>query len=239
MVLPLSYRDEVETVPLTQLGSTSTESLAMDQETAASAYEQGYDEGLVDGFVAGQLGLTEEQLLAPEREYGADSATIARNTYSYACRYLMRRAVFNAVFDTVHRQVREYIQAYQFGRSSLVLVGYSLGSIIGLDLLQMPEASYFRRLITLGSPLGGIARIPVVHRKLLPLELRQVPVEWFDVATAGDRVAFWRVTTELGFVANPLHSPITIPGDFTKPHNAYLADAEAIRQWVALVDLTE
>jgi hypothetical protein len=236
LVLPLSYHHEVQATPLTVVGSPEVDAAGAENEYAADAYNRGLEQGFFEGYIAARFELSDDQLLAPEGEYADEAGKIVFNVYSYVYRYLRRQTLYTTAFDAVHRQLREYIQAYELEPGSALLVGHSLGSVVALDLLHMPEARYFKRLITLGSPLGLIAQIPVVHRTLLPFELREVPVEWVDVMTSGDPFARVRVTTSLHFSGQPLRPLLTISGKYTKAHNAYFSQEEAIRQWTAYVD---
>jgi hypothetical protein len=223
--LSLFYGQVVLDTPLTVLAQEKRERSEEDlQEDRLLAF--------VDGFIVAELRIrVDESTLMPSGRYADRATKVAFDTYSYAVRYLLRRSQSSAVLDAVTRQVKEHIVTNQIAPNSITLVAHSLGTVVALDLIANEELRrYVRKYVSLGSPLGFIARIPGVNGRILPLANRKMRIPWIDFSTRGDIVSRVRVSKTSGFAGNPLRTG-SINGKYKRPHSAYFFEDAAVRQW--------
>ena len=96
--------------------------------------------------------------------------------------YLTCRAVQNAV---------DAIVAAELTAGPCVVVGHSLGSVVGYNVLRrIPEAVLVRRYVTVGSPLGAKA----IKRRLdHPLAMPLTVSDWYNAMDGRDVVALYPV----------------------------------------------
>ena len=94
--------------------------------------------------------------------------------------YLTCRAVQNAV---------DAIVAAELTAGPCVVVGHSLGSVVGYNVLRrIPEAVLVRRYVTVGSPLG----VKAIKRRLdHPLAMPSAVSDWYNAMDERDVVALY------------------------------------------------
>src|SRR5262249_18515925 len=141
-----------------------------------------------------------------------------------------RRHVHAAIYEAVMEQALEYIQKQHLEPGSVLLVAHSLGTVVGLDLLHSELGDYFGKYISLGSPLGMIAKVPEVGKRLLPVRLRTIGIEWKDVAAPNDLIAKVRLSRSYGFDGKPLEI-VSISAHYEHPHRAYFLNETALAEW--------
>jgi endonuclease G, mitochondrial len=133
-------------------------------------------EGRLIGGVVSRL---QRQLTWLADRSGLDDVVIARAFRDVAA-YLDAPDVRARVLDEVLTTVPD--------RGPVVLVGHSLGTVVGMDLLtRLPEEVEVRALVTAGSPLG----MDSVHRRLLVggPHLPDRVASWLNAWCAADAVA--------------------------------------------------
>jgi hypothetical protein len=219
----LSYSDIVNDFPLTTLAKNSPPESADPAET--------YRLGGSDAFAEA---ITVDLLEAPDLEDQAFVQSNAGNTartlmklYKYVFRYLLGTEVGTAIWDTVRSQTVKHIGEFGSEPGSIILMGHSLGSVIALDLIRDTALSlYWRKLISLGSPLGVI-------KHYLPALMRpatcSVRTPWVDVAAPDDIVAKIPVSRPK-FSGNPFGT-VTINRGYQDPHGSYFFEAGAVAAW--------
>jgi len=220
---PLKYGPVVESLSLNVLSRSDSDDSNGDQIIAESR---------VEAYTESELGLEEASTeLAPTGEFAESAPRFAYNLISYSARYLARQRVHRAVLDEVQQQALQYIQERRLKQKSVVLLAHSLGTVVALDLLHSDLGDYFSRYISLGSPLGMIAKVPRAGRQLLPPALRKVGVEWIDIAAPDDLIAKVRISPEQGFSGNPLRIEY-IAANYDDPHGTYFFNEDALSEWV-------
>lgn len=227
----LSYAEVVNRVGLMVL---TRQSAASADVPPKEAFDDGYAAACADICVSNLLGNEVRGKAITTQGMAANASITIKNLYKYAIRYLLGGTVRNGIYAAVHGQAMTHIDRIGAESRSLVLIGYSLGSVIALDLIRDPNiALYVGKLITVGSPLGGIARwAPDV----LPESTRKVDRPWVDIASPDDIVAAVRVSQKLGFSGNDLEV-LTTKKNHPDPHGAYFYKDTAVDEWASRVGL--
>jgi hypothetical protein len=222
--LPLKYGHIVESLGLNKLSRSDENENDGDQVLA---------EARAEGYIERELGLEEDSIeeLAPAGEFAKSAPRIAFNLISYSVRYLARKTVHDAVLDELLQQAIQHIQEQHLKQKSVVLLAHSLGTVVALDLLHSDLRGYFCKYISLGSPLGMIAKVPIAGKQLLPPTFRKVGVEWIDIAAPDDLIAKVRITPKQGFDGDPLKID-HITANYHDPHGAYFFNKAALSEWV-------
>jgi hypothetical protein len=225
--LPLMYGPIVDSMGLFVLDRSDQ---SVDDST--QGYTQGYTEGWAEGYIARELGLEENAgELEPTGEVVENAQRNAYNTYSYSIRYLLRKNVQDAVLEEIKKQTLQHIRQLRLKPKSIALLAHSLGTVVALDLLASELRDYFYKYISVGSPLGMIAKVPLLNEKLLPSSLRKLEVEWVDVAAPNDLIAKVRISQNQGFSIHPSNIK-QIAAKYTDPHSAYFFDKGALSEWI-------
>lgn len=242
--LLLFYGDVLERIP--------AYIVARHQSVASPTAEMpndAYVDGYADGYIANMLGLGDEGGVALAGETGKDMRTFGRNLYLHATRYVLGRKVYVKVRDVIKERFMSLVAQHQFSPESLVLLGYSLGSVVSLDLLHDADIRhFFARFVSVGSPLGCLGvvpRIPLADINVVSFNRRSVPVDWIDVATTNDPIATKRVAGAAGFEGRGQKiASVTLPDWPKSPngpssitaafdaHAAYFFDESLARQWI-------
>ncbi|GAC1350768.1 MAG: hypothetical protein NVSMB27_36450 [Ktedonobacteraceae bacterium] len=222
--LPLSYGQIVKSLGFGVLSRFPQDASEDDRAKAEAEAE-------ARGYIKRELNLEEDaEELVPTGVMSEASPKFAFNLISYSLRYLARRVVHEAVLDEVLEQTLTYIQEKSLEQKSVVLLAHSLGTVVALDLLHSELGVYFCKYISLGSPLGMIAKVPGSGKRLLPPLLRKLEMRWVDVAAPDDLIAKVRVGPERGFSGDPLKIEQIATG-YDRPHGSYFFNREALSEW--------
>ena len=242
--LVLFYGDILEQIP--------AYIVARDQSVAAPIWETPHDayiDGYTDGYITNMLDLGDEDGLVPAGDTGKNMRNFIRNLYLHATRYVLGRRVYVKVRDVIKQRFISLFEQHQFSSGSLVLLGYSLGSVVSLDLLHDANIRhFFARFVSIGSPLGCLGvvpRIPFADINIMSANRRSVDVDWIDIATINDPIATKRVTGAAGFegrgkriasvtLSNCQKNPNgpSSPTDTFNTHTAYFFNESLARQWI-------
>lgn len=220
VMTPLFYHDLFEEAPVQLLGLPLKAPSAAEEERQLAHY-----------FAELDADIDSAQRL-PAREI---TRAHLFETHRSALRYLSRQELAGQVRTNLVEQIEQATTSRPRANSPVTLVVHSLGSVIALDLLRdLPAGVRVDRLVTLGSPLGLIASVPgPAARSLLPPELREVGIPWFDFAAEGDVLAtIQRVSRRRQFDGRPL-TVSTIQGDFDNPHESYFIDPPVALAWTS------
>jgi hypothetical protein len=242
--LVLFYGDVFERIP--------AYIVARDQSIASPMWEtpnDAYVDGYVDGYIANMFGFGDEDGLALAGEAGEKTWNFGRSLYMHATRYMLGRKVYVEVRDVIKHRFMKLFEQYQFSPGSLVLLGYSLGSVVSLDLLHDANFRHlFARFVSVGSPLGCLGilpHIPLSDINVLSDDRRSVHVDWVDVAISNDPIVTKRITAAARFQGrNHPITPVNLPAwqrnpdgpaaimDIFRAHAAYFSDESLARQWI-------
>jgi hypothetical protein len=129
--------------------------------------------------------------------------------------YLSYRAVRKAIDDIVLAEL---------GSTPCVVVGHSLGSVVGYNILgKLSPSINVKRFITVGSPLG----INTIKKKLdTPLSMPKCVKDWYNAMDERDVVALYPLDTN-HFPINPAIENKTDVANFTDDRHGiegYLSD---------------
>jgi len=126
---------------------------------------------------------------------------------------------------------------HKYRHQEILLIGHSMGSIIGYDTLtQLTPDISVESFLTLGSPLG----LPIIIKKILqeqnlevtpeskPLTPENIQTKWYNFADLDDKVALiYRIANDFAENSKTL-KPIDVQvdnryqfGDEINPHKAY------------------
>jgi pimeloyl-ACP methyl ester carboxylesterase len=219
----LSYSDIVNDFPLTTLTNNPPPESTDPRET----YRLGGSDAFAEAITVDLLGAPDLEDQAFVQSNVGNTARTLMKLYKYVFRYLLGTSVGTAIWNTIRSQALQHLDKFGAEEGSVILMGHSLGSVIALDLVRDTALSdYWRKLISLGSPLGVI-------KHYLPALLRpancSVRTPWIDVAAPDDIVAKIPVSRPK-FSGNPLGT-VTIKAGYPDPHGAYFFEKEAVDAW--------
>jgi hypothetical protein len=128
------------------------------------------------------------------------------------------------------RSTIDAIVAAELQSGSCAVVGHSLGSIVGYNVLRAAGAGLeVRRYITVGSPLG----VRAIQNLLdLPLEMPACTGDWFNAMDERDVVALRPLDDEVFPIDPPIRNKTTVKNKTDNRHGiiGYLDDKDVARE---------
>jgi pimeloyl-ACP methyl ester carboxylesterase len=131
-------------------------------------------------------------------------------------------------YPAVGRKIDEIVRA-EFGDGPCVVVGHSLGSVVGYKVLCNAIASQeVRKYVTVGSPLG----VRAIQRKVAPLMRPACVRDWYNAMDERDVVALRPLDKDVFPVAPPIRNKTSVDNHTENRHGivGYLDDPDVARE---------
>lgn len=143
---------------------------------------------------------------------------------------IFTRDVYVYLTYRVVRKAIDEIVAEQLKTGPCIVVGHSLGSVVGYNVLsKLPATMDVRLYVTLGSPLG----IEVIKRRLdKPLAMPSCVKQWYNAMDERDVVALYPLTAEHFSIEPRIENKINVDNFTDNRHGiaGYLSDPDVARK---------